>query len=61
MFVEGDINSYKSFKIKHFFNKRVVKKNKDLAIKYLIYWTIYDPKWDRWYSIKDLNNVAKLI
>lgn len=44
MFVEGDINSYKSFKIKHFFNKRVVKKNKDLAIKYLIYWTIYDPK-----------------
>lgn len=36
MFVEGDTNSHKSFEIGRFLNKYIVRKGKDLVIKYLI-------------------------
>lgn len=61
VFVEGDTNSHKSFGIQCLFNKRTVKKDKGLAIEYLIRQTGYGPKWDRWYNIKDFNNAVNLV
>ena len=61
VFVKGDINYHKSFKIERFLNKRAVKKIRGLAIKYFICWTGYGPEKDRWYNIKDLDNAANLV
>lgn len=36
MSVGGNIDKYKSFKIDHFLKKRTVKKDKGLAIEYLV-------------------------
>lgn len=41
IFVEGDTNRQKSFKVDYLFNKRMVKKSKGLTIKYLVRWTGY--------------------
>lgn len=60
VFVEGDTNKHKSFGIDRLLNKRTIQKGRGLAVKYLVRWTSYGPKWDRWYNIKDLDNVAEL-
>ena len=36
VFVEGNTNKHKFFKIDRFFKKRIVRKGKDLTIKYLV-------------------------
>ncbi len=61
MFVDGDTDAAKSFEVDCLLNKWIVKKGKGRAIEYLICWTGYNPEWDRWYNIKDLNNVADLV
>lgn len=61
IFVEGNTDHHKSFKIKRLLNKRTVKKGKGLVIKYLVRWTRYRPKWDRWYNVKNLNNASALV
>ena len=59
--MEDNTNYHKSFEIECFLNKRAVKKGKGLIIKYLIRWTRYGPKWNKWYNIKDLNNTDDLV
>lgn len=41
VFMEGDINRHKLFEIDRFLNKCTVRKDKGLAIKYLVCWTGY--------------------
>ena len=41
VFVEDDTNKHKSFEIDCFFNKRIVRKSKELAVKYFVQWTGY--------------------
>lgn len=61
VFVEGDTDAVKSFEIDRLLNKRTVKKGRGHAVEYLVRWTGYGPKWNRWYNIKDLDNATKLV
>lgn len=61
MFMKDDIDKHTFFKIKRFLNKHMIKKGKDLAIEYFVCWTRYDPEWDKWYNVKDLDNATNLI
>ena len=61
VFVDGDIDAVKSFKVDRLLNKRIVKKGKGRTIEYLVRWTGYGPEWDRLYNIKDLDNAADLV
>ena len=61
VFVKGDTDKLKSFKIERLLNKRQVKKAKGRAIEYLVRWKGYGPKWDRWYNVKELDNAAALV
>lgn len=61
VFIKSNTNKLKNFKIETFLNKRQVKKKKDQAIKYLVYWKGYNPKWDKWYNVKDFDNTATLV
>lgn len=51
----------KSFEIKRLLNKHQIKKGKGQVIKYLVCWKGYDPEWDRWYNVKEVNNAAALV
>lgn len=44
VFVEGNIDHHKSFKIERLLNKRTVRKCKGLAIEYFVHWTGYRPE-----------------
>lgn len=44
VFVEGDTDRQKSFKVDRLLNKRTVRKGKGLAVKYLVRWTGYGPE-----------------
>lgn len=61
IFVEGNTNRLKSFKIEKLLNKRQVKKEKGQAVEYLVRSKGYGPEWDRWYNIKELDNAAALV
>lgn len=58
IFVEDKM---KSFEIERIFNKRQIKKEKGRAIEYLVCWKRYNPEWDKWYNIKELDNAAALV
>ncbi len=61
IFVKGNTDRLKNFEIERLLNKRQVKKGKSWAIEYLVRWKDYDPKWDRWYNLKGLDNTAALV
>lgn len=61
VFVDSDIESLKSFEINCLLNKRMIKKVKDLIIEHLVCWTSYSSKWDKWYNMENVDNIAKLI
>lgn len=44
MFVDSDIDNLKSFEINRLLNRRTIKRGKDLAVEYLVYWTGYGPE-----------------
>lgn len=44
IFVDDNTNNLKLFEINRLFNKQRIKKGKNLAIQYFIYWTSYGPK-----------------
>jgi hypothetical protein len=54
-------NTQNEYEIERIFNKRTVKRDHDFFTEYLIRWLKYESEWDRWYNIKDLNHVKKLI
>ena len=61
VFVKDDIETYKFFELDKLFNKRIIKKDKDVATQYLARWKDYDSQFDKWINIKNLNNVKNLI
>jgi hypothetical protein len=54
-------NTQNEYEIERILNKRIVKRDQDFFIEYLIRWLDYESEWNRWYNIKDLSNVKKLI
>lgn len=44
VFFDNNINTFRSFEMDFLFNKEIIKKNRDYAIKYHIYWIKYGPK-----------------
>ena len=61
VFVESDTDKHKSFEIDRLFNKRTIRKGKSLVTKYRVRWTGYDPEWDRWYNVKNIDNAVDLV
>ena len=61
VFVEGDTDKHKFFEIDWLLNKCAVRKDKGLAIEYLVRWTGYGLEWDRWYDVKNLDNAPDLV
>ena len=61
VFVKNDIETYKFFEFDKLFNKRVIKKDKNVTTQYLTRWKNYDFQFDKWINIKNLNNVKNLI
>ncbi len=49
------------YEIERILNKRIVKRDHDFFTEYFIRWLEYESEWDRWYNVKDLNHVKKLI
>ena len=61
VFIEGNTDKVKSFEVEKLLNKQQVRKGKGRAVKYLVRWKGYGPKWDRWYNVKELDNAAALV
>ena len=61
VFVKDDIKTYKFFELNKLFNKRIIKKDRDVTTQYLARWKNYDSQFDKWINIKNLNNVKILI
>lgn len=61
VFVDDDTDNLKSFEINRLLNKRTIKRDKGLTVKYLVCWTDYGPEWDKWYNVKNLDNAAELV
>lgn len=61
VFVEGDTDTYKSFEIERLLNKRTIRRDRGRVTQYLVRWKGYEPKWDRWYALKDLENAKELV
>ena len=59
--VGRDIDAVKSFEIDCLLNKQIIKKGRGQDVEYLVCWTGYGPKWDRWYNIKNFDNTAELV
>lgn len=59
--MEGDTDTLKSFEVERLLNKRLVKRGKGRSVEYLVRWKKYGPEWDRWYSVKDLDNAPDLV
>jgi hypothetical protein len=49
------------YEIKRLINRRVVRRDHDYFIEYLIRWLRYESKYDRWYNVKSLANAKDLI
>ena len=60
-FAEGDTNAYKSFEIERLLNKKTIRHGRGVVIQYLVRWKENGPEWDRWYSLKDLENAQGLV
>ncbi len=47
VFVDGDTDSVKFFKVEHLLNKRTIRRGHDNSVEYLVRWKGYGPEWDR--------------
>jgi hypothetical protein len=54
-------DSQDEYEIERLLNKRVVRREQEYFIEYLIRWREYESEFDRWYNIRDLENVKNLI
>ena len=61
VFVEGDIDEYKSYEIDRLLNKRVRRRDKGYSTDYLLRWQGYEPEHDQWYNVKHLEDAPRLI
>lgn len=61
VFVDGDTDRAQSFEVKRLLNKCIFKKGRGIVIQYLVCWLGCGPKFDRWYSVKDLDNTTDLV
>ena len=61
VYVEGDTDEYKSFVIEKLIDKSVQIICKKSQIKYLVCWLEYEPKYNMWYSIENLQNAQEVI
>ena len=61
IYVEENIDNVKSYEMKKIFNKKTIKRDREQFIKYFIRWKNYDLEFDRWYNIKEFDNVNDLV
>ena len=50
-----------NYKILRLLNKRSIKRGRGLTTQYLVRWKDYGPKFNKWYSVKDLGDASELI
>jgi hypothetical protein len=55
------IDTQNQYEIERLINKRVVRRDHEYGIEYLIRWLKYESKYDRWYNVKKLVNAKDLI
>ena len=61
IYVEENIDNVKSYKMKRILNEKTIKRDREQFIEYLIRWKNYDLEFDRWYNVKEFDNVNDLI
>lgn len=44
VFINGDTDTFRSYKVDHLLNKQIIKKERGYAVEYLVCWTGYGPK-----------------
>jgi hypothetical protein len=54
-------NTQNEYEIERILNKRTVKRDHEYFTKYLVRWLDYEFEFDRWYNVKNLENVKELI
>jgi hypothetical protein len=57
----SSVTNSQNYEIERLLNKRVVKRDQEYFTKYLVRWQDYELEYDRWYNVKDLDNVKELI
>jgi hypothetical protein len=55
------IDTQNQYEIERLINKRIIRRNHDYFIEYLVRWLRYESEWDRWYNVKNLSSAKKLI
>ena len=61
VFVQGDTNEWKLFKLDRLLNKRTIRRGRGWSTEYLIRWKGYGPEFNQWYNVKDLENAIELV
>ena len=61
VFIKGDTSEARSYEVKRLLNKRVRRRGKGESVEYLVRWRGYDPEFDTWYNVKDLDHSMDLI
>ena len=61
VFIEGDTDRLHSFEVERLLNCRIIKRGRRIVTQYLVGWVRYKPKFDQWYSLKELDNDADLV
>ena len=55
------MNQWKSFIIEKLIDKHIQIEHKRSITKYLVHWLDYEPEYDMWYRVKNLQNAQTLI
>jgi hypothetical protein len=55
------IDNQNSYEIERLLNKRTIRRKTEYFTKYLVRWLDYEFEFDRWYNVKNLENVTELI
>jgi hypothetical protein len=55
------IDIQNQYEIERLINKRVIRRDQNHSIEYLIRWLRYESEYDRWYNVKNLANAKDLI
>ena len=61
IFVDGDTDTMQLYEVERLLNRRVVKKGRGTSVQYLVCWKEYASEYNRWYSVKDLDNASDLV
>ncbi len=61
VFFEWDTEFSQSFEVERLLNRCIIKRGREIWTQYLIFWIGYEPEFDPWYSLKEVDNAADLV